>query len=153
MCDSCHFVVNMRPLGKARHRTTLRHGRPHTYTPDATVDAEAAVRAAFRDQVPGWEPQTGPVEMSVFAQQTPPKSWPKWRRKAAIEEHWPVTVKPDWDNIGKLVGDALNGVAYVDDAQVCEARCRKNYGDTNQVSVFMHFCPPKPTTKAEWEGK
>ena len=35
--------------------------------------------------------------------------------------------KPDADNILKLGLDALNGVAYADDKQVIEVRCRKFY--------------------------
>lgn len=35
--------------------------------------------------------------------------------------------KPDIDNILKIVLDGLNGVAYADDKQVIEVRCRKFY--------------------------
>lgn len=35
--------------------------------------------------------------------------------------------KPDVDNLIKLVKDALTGIAYHDDAQVCEAHVRKSW--------------------------
>lgn len=38
---------------------------------------------------------------------------------------------PDWDNLGKLVSDALNKVAYRDDAQVVSGTVNKH--DTRQV--------------------
>ena len=44
-------------------------------------------------------------------------------------------VKPDWDNVGKIICDALNGVAWNDDAQVTQATVRKVYGLTPMVRV------------------
>lgn len=37
------------------------------------------------------------------------------------------TVDPDWDNLGKAVGDSLKMVAWVDDNQVADGRARKRY--------------------------
>lgn len=37
------------------------------------------------------------------------------------------TKKPDADNIAKVVCDALNGVAYKDDTQVCSLTVIKRY--------------------------
>ena len=39
----------------------------------------------------------------------------------------PVTVKPDADNIIKVVLDALNGLAWEDDRQVTAVSCSKVY--------------------------
>lgn len=33
--------------------------------------------------------------------------------------------RADWDNLGKLVSDALNGIIWVDDRQVIDARVMK----------------------------
>lgn len=48
--------------------------------------------------------------------------------------------KPDIDNIAKLILDALNGIAYEDDAQVVILQCAKKprtraIEDTTQVTV------------------
>ena len=45
------------------------------------------------------------------------------------------TRKPDFDNIGKVICDALNGIAYRDDAQIVDALVRKFYSDTPRVIV------------------
>ena len=37
------------------------------------------------------------------------------------------TKKPDADNIAKVICDALNGVAYGDDAQICKLCVSKRY--------------------------
>jgi Holliday junction resolvase RusA-like endonuclease len=39
-------------------------------------------------------------------------------------------VKPDWDNLGKMLSDALNQVIWSDDAQICEAHVYKRYSDS-----------------------
>lgn len=44
------------------------------------------------------------------------RALPKSRPKKVESE--PDTIKPDCDNVGKIVLDALNGVAYDDDGQV-----------------------------------
>ena len=45
------------------------------------------------------------------------------------------TKKPDWDNIGKIVSDALNKFAFKDDAQITEATIIKKYARTPKVLV------------------
>ena len=45
--------------------------------------------------------------------------------------------RPDWDNIGKIITDALNEVAYHDDAQIVEAIVEKYYSDNPRVEVTI----------------
>jgi Holliday junction resolvase RusA-like endonuclease len=42
------------------------------------------------------------------------------------------TSAPDGDKLWRSVGDALNGVCYRDDRQVCEATVRKRYTSASQ---------------------
>ena len=51
------------------------------------------------------------------------------------------TRKPDFDNIGKIICDALNGIAYRDDAQIVDALVRKFYSDTPRVIVEISDTP------------
>ena len=44
---------------------------------------------------------------------------------------------PDWDNIGKIVTDALNGLAYEDDKQIVDAHVIKLYSDQPRVEVEL----------------
>ena len=100
-------------LGKPRPRVT-RHG---AYTPRKFADYENRIAAEFRKQLP--KPLKGPVSLKVTVQRILPKSRPK---KTASE---PDTFRPDLDNILKLVMDALNGVAYIDDNQVTSVQAEK----------------------------
>ena len=50
------------------------------------------------------------------------------------------TVKPDSDNISKIILDALNGVAYYDDNQVTDLTIYKLYATTNEkVGVVVNI--------------
>ncbi len=62
------------------------------------------VAAAAR--IAGAVPLAGPMKLTVFA----------FRASAR---------RCDWDNLGKLVSDALNGVCWFDDSQVVDARVVK----------------------------
>ena len=107
---SVSFAVFGKVMGKGRPRFT-RGG--HAYTPKATRDYEKALREAY-ENAPGRpsEPFSGPKAVCIMTYRQLPKSTPK----SVIRE--PDTHKPDADNVAKIVLDALNGVAWLDDAQV-----------------------------------
>jgi Holliday junction resolvase RusA-like endonuclease len=96
--------------GKGRARFVRATGR--TYTPTATTDAMAQVQAAFLATGAPMAPRGVPVAVSVETERRLPASRPK------RVEREPDVVKPDADNVAKLVLDALNGVAWEDDTQV-----------------------------------
>ena len=108
------------PIGKGRPRFAM--GR--TYTPPATVAYEYALKteAALAMKQAGLEPFEGPVAVNMVAYFSIPKSWSKTQRAVAYLH----TSKPDLDNVLKML-DALNGVVWIDDSQVCEAKISKRY--------------------------
>lgn len=110
------------PIGKGRPR----FGNGRTYTPPATVAYEYALKteAALTMKKARLKPFEGPVEVSVVATFSIPKSWSKSRRAEAFHH----TGKPDLDNVLKML-DALNGVVWLDDSQICDAIITKRYGD------------------------
>lgn len=114
---SVSFDVFGKVRGKGRPRFT-RGGRP--YTPKATRDYEAAIRDAFENATgrPP-EPFSGPIAVSIMTYRQLPKSTPK-----SVSSE-PDTHKPDIDNVAKIVLDALNGVAWEDDAQVVSLTASK----------------------------
>jgi Holliday junction resolvase RusA-like endonuclease len=124
------FIVPGAPVGKARPRMTKRGT---VYTPAKTIAAEKAVQAAARDA--GVSIMSGPVQLSIHAWFAIPKSWTKARKAAAFAKF--CTSKPDVDNIGKLVADALNGLAYADDAQVAILNVVKRYGSVARLDVSV----------------
>ena len=124
------FVPLEKPIGKARPRFT-RTGRP--YTPKATHDAEKLIRLAYQEAVlreridqPRID-RPKRVSVTITAIYPIPKSWPKYMRVAAAAGQIVPAVKPDIDNVIKLVLDALNGFAYEDDSQVSAVQGEKLY--------------------------
>ena len=75
-------------------------------------------------------PLEGPLEVTLDFYMPRPRTHLRSRNKEPYlrEEapEMPVS-KPDVDNLGKFVLDALNGVAYEDDSQVCILTARKWY--------------------------
>lgn len=134
------FIVSGLPGSKGRARSfRLPNGGIGHYTPRPTERYESLVRDAYFamiDQETGycW---SGPVGLTVKIFFQIPASWPKWRREWAEWEPERATKRPDWDNAGKIVADALNAIAYEDDAQICHAVLEKYYATNPRVEVEL----------------
>lgn len=136
-----HFTIPGPPVGKARPKVVrARNGMSMTYTPDKTVAYEELVRLRFNESLQGhpFEPLEGALRIKIFAGYPIPKSTSKKRRAAMLAGTELPAKKPDWDNIGKIICDALNGVAYGDDAQITDPSMCKRYIDgPGQVEVWI----------------
>jgi Holliday junction resolvase RusA-like endonuclease len=109
--------------GKDRARFAKGAKRPHTTA--ATLSAEDHMRAHVIQQV-GQPMLQGALVLVMQVGMPVPSSWPADRRRRALEGLERPTVKPDWDNLGKLT-DALNGVLWRDDSQIVDGRVVKVY--------------------------
>lgn len=94
----CIFNVPGQPVPKARARVV----RGHTFTPERTKTGEARVAERFKVNYPHMRPFADPVSVRL---------------------NFYLKGNPigDWDNFAKLVCDALNGKAWLDDRQVIHA--------------------------------
>lgn len=136
------FIVSGKPQGKARPRFVVKNGLARVYTPKATADYEAAIAWAYRQKY-GDSFGGAPVGMIITATMPIPQSAPH-AEKSRMQTGWlRPTVKPDWDNIGKIVADALNGVAYDDDKQIVEASIQKFYGVEPKLTVVLYDLVPE----------
>lgn len=129
------FTVPGQPVGKGRPRFT-RTGR--SYTPDKTTRYENLVALAFREKYPHWTPWEGEVEMTMTTYFEIPQSWSKKKQEKARAHKIRPTKKPDLDNISKMK-DALNGIAWRDDAQVVHESNWKEYDDNPRVEFVLEF--------------
>lgn len=129
------FTVPIRPVGKARPRFT-RFG--HAYTPDTTRAAEHHVAFYATAMMQGHKrAESQPLAVDLEFVFAPPASWSKKKREEAIRFCKPRKEKPDIDNLGKLVCDALNGIVYADDNQITELRAVKYYGEHDEIKVCV----------------
>ncbi len=84
------------------------------------------------------------LEVDIIAYYSIPKSASKKKREAMLEHKIRPTKKPDWDNIGKIICDSLNLVAYHDDSAVVDARVKKLYGENPRVDVTIRAIKADP---------
>ena len=122
------IVVPGKPVPKARFRMT-KSG--HTYTDKATLQQEKAVKilgkAAMKAAMKGGSPITADgVEMDIAFVFEMPKSWSL--KKRAEKLGTPHGVRPDLDNLVKMICDVMNKGFYVDDSQICMLQAEKIYG-------------------------
>ena len=119
------------PVGKQRARVT-RTG--HAYTPAKTVNYEALVKQTFAAKYPDFVPLSGPVRMGLWILLMPSKETAR-KIKKGIKVY--PTIKPDIDNVFKIIADALSGLAFVDDKQIVESDLSKHYAERPMVEVVI----------------
>lgn len=137
------FVVPGEPVGKGRPRAFRMGAGVRMFTPDKTARYENLVAMAAQQAMGGRAPMEGPVELDLVLITTPPASWSKKKRAAALGGEFPPETKPDWDNVGKAICDAMNGIVFIDDKQVADAQVRKRYGQIPEARVIVR----------EWSSK
>jgi Holliday junction resolvase RusA-like endonuclease len=119
----------------------------HTYTPDKTVNYETLVKQLYITQ--GHERLEGALKLTVNAFFSIPKSTSKKNKEKMLQGEIRPTKKPDWDNVGKIISDALNEMAYKDDCQIVCATVRKWYSDNPRVEVEITELMPE--VFSEWD--
>lgn len=142
MKSSLHIRINGEPRGKQRPRFT-KQGR--AYTPKETRQYEQEIREAALKAVAIQQytkPSADcPVQVCITSHCAIPKSWSRKKREAAQQGKIRPTVKPDADNIGKLICDALNEIAYHDDKQVADMSVSKRYAPDGEPYVDVTVTP------------
>ena len=112
-------VVEGTIKGKARPR----HGKSGVYTPTDTVSYENWVKTCYQQQDRRY--LEGSIKATITAYYKVPKSYGKKRVQAIREGLEHPQKKPDIDNVGKIILDSLNKIAYADDSQVTELVIKK----------------------------
>lgn len=117
--------------GKIKAKQRPKFGKGRTYTPTDTINYENYIKILYQQECK--KHFTGPVKMVITAYFQMPASKIKTERalkKFLTELPYPVK-KPDADNIGKIVADSINGIAYKDDSQVVDMQIIKKWSMEN----------------------
>ena len=122
-------------VAQGRPRLTTWGGRAHAYEPQKSRDYKAFVRQCATEQGVPDKPLSCPVILRVTEYRPIPQSWSKRKQQAADAGEILPARKPDWDNVGKAISDALNGLVWEDDAQVVTGSVSKLYDRTPRVFV------------------
>ncbi len=132
------FTVYGEPQGKGRPRFSKVANHVKTRTPDETILYENLIQTEFRRQCGNVRfSDEDQLDMRILAFYQIPSSVSKKKTRQMLDRVIRPTKKPDWDNIGKVVADSLNQVAYRDDAQVVDSQVRKFYSDQPRIEVTI----------------
>ncbi len=107
--------------GLLRAKGRPRFGNGRTFTDAKTVQAERHIQRHAIEQI-GKPCLTGPLHVSLTINIAPPPSWSRKKAADALAGRILPTSRPDIDNQMKTAADALNGIAWKDDAQIVDAR-------------------------------
>lgn len=129
------FTVEHNPVGQPRHRVGTIGGRARLYLP--SKHPVHAFKRAIKEAHGKQKHLQGPLRLVVTAWFPRPKSktWKTRPMPAYFHES-----KPDFDNVLKAVADALNGVAWGDDAQIAVGTIKKyvcSGSDVSRVEIFI----------------
>lgn len=116
------FIVPGKPQAQGRPRFFRRGGFVGVYDPKESKDFKAKV--ALHAKVAGAQLMIGLISIKITFYLPRPKAL---CRKSDPELPIYCGVKPDWENLAKSICDALNGVCYKDDGQICRADIMKYY--------------------------
>lgn len=134
-----NFTIPGEPVSKARARFTNYKSPGRMYTPEKTRNAEKLVALQFRSQ-------KGPHTLD-----------PEITYGIIATFHNGTRQRRDVDNMLKLLLDALNGVAWVDDNQVTEVAGRKTFGNKHdartEVTIYETGVMNHPTRKCHQCGQ
>jgi Holliday junction resolvase RusA-like endonuclease len=124
------FTVFGSPVAQGRPRFARMGNFVRTYDPDKSRTWKQDVKAAVLDQLNGTpEIHDGPLGLKLYFHLPRPKSLPK-----KVVHH---IKKPDCDNLGKAIKDALRSVVYRDDSQIVALEVRKVYGNPPRVVIAI----------------
>jgi Holliday junction resolvase RusA-like endonuclease len=128
------ITINLEPKPQSRPRFTKQG---HAYElPDIK---------AYKRKIKGHvakhfnEPYLRPILLTAAFYIRPPQYLNKVKKNAqALKDEvlW-VNKKPDVDNYLKAVMDAINGVAYKDDGQVCAQYAEKRYSHNPRIELVI----------------
>lgn len=121
-------MIRITVPGPATPERKRQCGRFRVDTPQAR-DYKQWVKARACEAMDGQPPLEGPLSLTITIWRLKPRSWPKRRL-------WPDS-RPDCSNILKLVEDALQGIVYRDDKQICRLVVEKRLGGMELLEVAV----------------
>jgi Holliday junction resolvase RusA-like endonuclease len=131
--DAITFEVPGQPVPQPRHKVAARGRFAHAY-----IAANHPIHA-FRQAVQlvarasGVKLTASPVAVDIECVfERPPSHVLKSGRLARSAKPFPP--RCDFDNLAKGICDALTGIAWDDDDQVVDGRCRKRYAETGEAA-------------------
>lgn len=134
------LIFNTEPKPIQSVRAANIGGYIRMYQPRENLDWKQFIRLAAGQQLPAdWQIITGPVKVNAEFMFAPLKSFPKRTHNSIIVGNRIYKpVKPDLcDNLMKGLIDALTGLIWRDDAQICEVHSFKYYAIAPSIRLSI----------------
>lgn len=122
--------ITIRLDGKPKGKDRPRFSRGFVYTPKKTLEYENMIKETFIENAPKnfrVIEKDVPIKLDVVVNQ----------KKGKQSKKTYPTLKPDIDNILKIIMDGLNGVCYQDDSQVINVKIHRVFSDDNYITVRL----------------
>ena len=130
------FTIPGPPKGKGRPRFKTVGNFAKAYTPQDTINYENLVKVMYNQKCENQRLE-GAIRADIVGYFPIPSSTSKKRQKLMEEGKIHYTKKIDCDNLAKIILDALNKIAFNDDAQVSELVVVKRYSTTPRTVVKL----------------
>jgi Holliday junction resolvase RusA-like endonuclease len=130
------LTVPGEPKGKGRPRFSRSSGR--AYSPQSTVLYESDIKATFYKKYVAETPISGAFAIKIVAFLPIPKSASKKKHEEMKTGKILPTKKPDIDNVVKATMDALNKVAFTDDADCVDLVATKYYSESPRLEIDLY---------------
>src|SRR5574343_252911 len=135
---SIRFAIPIAPRGKERGRAAVVGGRARVFRSAKDRNHGVTFSALAAQFAPDAKIE-GPVVVEIEARMERPKSMLAYVKKTGefkFPGRPPHVARPDADNIGKMVLDAMKSW-WRDDSQVCDLRIRKVYTDLHELPCYI----------------
>lgn len=132
------LIILGEPTAQKRHRTVRVAGFNRNYDPSASDKKDFL--SIVQDNAPD-KPYDMPLRLIVDAFFTRPKShFGSGKNAGVLKETAPINhiSRPDWDNVGKFISDALNKIYWRDDSVLCEVGVRKRYSENPRIEIKIY---------------
>lgn len=125
------------PFRKKVANWQARDGRSGTHAYDERLYAgwKDHARLVASRAMDGRPPLDGQLDLHIRVFFAVPDSWSKRKKHEALHGIIRPTIAPDWDNLGKAVGDSLEMIVFRDDKQVVAGTVEKWYSDRPRVEM------------------
>src|SRR3990170_1426213 len=129
------FTVIGNPIAKGRPRFSRRGAFVSTYSPKKTADNAKIISGEAMVAMAGRKPLEGALKCVLSFYMPIPKSTSKKDVAKMLSGEIRFTKKPDIDNLGKQAMDGMNGIVYLDDAQIMWFESVKHYSDNPRTEI------------------
>lgn len=124
---------------KFQHKDKDGNALPYVHTYDPSSPDKFSIRLIVQQQAPE-QPLRGPIRVDCYFYYGYLKGhYGSGRNADKLKESaplWKDTGK-DRDNCDKLILDALTGIFFVNDSQICDGRIIKQYSEKPRTEIYI----------------